>query len=268
MRSIIIDCGSNLGQGYEKFRDQLNLDKNARVEVYMFEPNINCYKILCEKYSNNSEIQIYNKAVWDKQEDRILNVERTKAWSESNGLEGEIGGSSNILQEEFIRPPYIKDEYMSEWPPKYKQTASCINLSKYIKDNFNITDNIYLKLDIEGAEFRVLEKLVKDDTISYLNTLAVEWHDELIKDYTEDILKKLFNKITQKLKNLGGDTTITKKPSWEKIPYQTYRMFAWLVGQQTGDWELMSEFDPELGFSEKKFVDSMYKYKIKYIHWD
>ena len=268
MKAIILDCGSNLGQGYEKFRDQLNLHKDTYVEVHMFEPNVNCYKVLCEKYSGNNEIQIYNKAVWDKEEERILNVEWSPPWAESEGMQGKIGGSSNILHEKFIKPSYIKDENMSEWPPKYKQTVSCIDLSKCIKDNFNITDNIYLKLDIEGAEFRVLEKLVKDDTISYLNTLAVEWHDELIKDYTKDIIKEIKNKLTQKTNEFKGLEVIMEESVFNKIPGQVYRNTAWSIGDKTGDWELVPGYDPELGFNEKEFVNSMHKYKIKYFPWN
>jgi FkbM family methyltransferase len=270
VKNIILDCGSNLGQGYEKFREILNLN-DTYVRVYMFEPNVNCYDILCEKYSDNNEIQIYNKAIWDKKEERILNVERTGPWKESEGRQGEIGGSSNILQEDFIKPRYIKDEYMSEWPPKYKQTASCIDLSKCIKDNFDITDNIHLKLDIEGAEFRVLEKLIKDDTISYLNTLAIEWHDEMIKVYTKDTVTKYKEKIKQKLKEYGANidwlTTGENDPIHD-IPGQMYRLLTWHIGCKFGDWELVPGFDPDLGFNEKEFVKCMYKYKIRYMDWD
>ena len=266
MKAIIIDCGSNLGQGYEKFKKNLNLDENVHVEVYMFEPNVNCYKILCEKYSNNNQIQIYNKAVWDKEEERTLNVEWSPPWKESEGLQGEIGGSSNILQKMFKKPPYIKDEYMSEWPPKYKQTTSCIDLSKCIKENFNITDNIHLKLDIEGAEFRVLEKLVKDDTISYLNTLAVEWHDEIIKTYKTN-MKRLEN-LKQKASEFGINIQMQEENIYNQVPGQLSRDIAWLIGTETGNWELIPGYDPDLGFNEREFVNSMHKYKIKYFPWD
>tara|TARA_R110002020_G_scaffold79078_1_gene198391 strand:+ start:3304 stop:4116 length:813 start_codon:yes stop_codon:yes gene_type:complete len=270
MKAIIIDCGANLGQGYERFKNLLNLNENVDIEVYMFEPNINCYKILCEKYSDNKQITIYNKAVWNKEEERILNVEWSPSWEESEEQQGEIGGSSNILHEKFIKPSYIEDEYMSEWPPKYKQTVSCINLSKFILENFNLTDNIHLKLDIEGAEFAVLEKLVKDDTISYLDTLAVEWHDELIKKFNKNTVKKNIDKIYAKAKELG--VNITPQDSTERalnnIPGQIYRTLSWYIGTLTNNWDLIPGYDLELGFNEKEFVNSMYKYKINYKQWD
>ena len=52
-----------------------------------------------------------------------------------------------------------------------------IDLSKFIIDNFNITDYIILKLDVEGAEYAILEKMIKDRSIEYINELYVEFHD-------------------------------------------------------------------------------------------
>ena len=39
-----------------------------------------------------------------------------------------------------------------------------------------------LQMDIEGAEYNVLEKMIEDGSIDYINTLFVEWHDYQMKN--------------------------------------------------------------------------------------
>ena len=55
--------------------------------------------------------------------------------------------------------------------------VECIDFSAWMKDNLSPDDNIILKMDIEGSEFRVLPKMIDDDTMDYVNALIVEWHD-------------------------------------------------------------------------------------------
>lgn len=173
MSNIFLDCGSNLGRGYTKLAAHFNI-KDTKHEVHMFEPNIVCYKQLQERFSG---FTIHNKAVWNKNEKRILNIE----WCPNeNGL---VGGATNIIQDNFIMPGYIKEEYMHEWPPKYKEEVECIDLSLYIKEHCKKEDKIILKLDIEGAELEVLDKLIEDSTIDYLNACVVEWHFHMRKHF-------------------------------------------------------------------------------------
>ena len=48
MSKLFLDCGSNLGQGYEFFSSIYGSD----CTYHLFEPNIKCYNILVEKYKN------------------------------------------------------------------------------------------------------------------------------------------------------------------------------------------------------------------------
>ena len=36
---------------------------------------------------------------------------------------------------------------------------------------------IYCKMDIEGAEFSVLRKMIKDESIKKIKKIWIEWHD-------------------------------------------------------------------------------------------
>lgn len=177
IKTIFIDCGSNLGQGYTNLTNILQLEND---EVYMFEPSKYCYEKLIEKYSNNSSIHLNQKAVWNKNEKRILNIEFCPI------EDGFYGGATNILMENFK----ILDRdipLMDEWPPKEFDVVECIDLSQFILENIDLNQNIILKIDIEGAEYEVIDKLIEDDTLKYINTIAVEWHPDMRKDNCKDI---------------------------------------------------------------------------------
>ncbi len=57
----------------------------------------------------------------------------------------------------------------------------CFDLSRWIRDSFELTDEIILKLDVEGAEYAILDKLIRDGTIKYVNILCGELHDMKIE---------------------------------------------------------------------------------------
>ena len=55
--------------------------------------------------------------------------------------------------------------------------------------------NIYCSMDIEGAEFVVLAKMIADETISKINVLDIEFHHRFMSDYTEDDAAKLISQL-------------------------------------------------------------------------
>ena len=179
MKYVFIDGGSNTGQGYEQISKLFTTD----FEVHMFEPNPYCYEILLNKYP---EKIINNKALWNKSCKRKLKIEYCPNEKQLTG------GATNILEENFIKPDYILDEYISN----EKIEVDCVSLVDYIKKNINISDYIVLKLDIEGAEFEVLDDLIENHLIEYINLIIIEWHEKMRSDnnkpreYYLDLFKK------------------------------------------------------------------------------
>jgi hypothetical protein len=51
-----------------------------------------------------------------------------------------------------------------------------VKLSRWLRDNTTIFDYVILKLDVEGAEYNILEKMIRDRTIRRINHLFIEWH--------------------------------------------------------------------------------------------
>jgi FkbM family methyltransferase len=167
MQQVLIDCGSNLGQGFEKLSKELDID--SKWNIYMFEPNKRCVDSLKNKYRGIENIHIVEKAVWTKKEKRMLVGEYLPASKEW------VGEASNIIGEDYVPPDYIEPAYLMPL-----ELIDCINFSKFLSTFIN--KKIFLKFDIEGAEFDVLDKMIEDETILLIDTIYVEFHNQLIKD--------------------------------------------------------------------------------------
>ncbi len=174
--NILLDCGANIGQGFERLKGLLNIDSSW--DVYMFEPNPECIPFLRAKYKHN----IINKAVGiDNKRKKFTTefCEVAKNWT---------GGASHIIGSDWVKPSYIKDKNL-----KNGQYVECIDLSRFI---FTIMENpewdidsskIFLKLDIEGMEFPILDKMIKQGNLVYIDSIFVEWHERLLnQDVSRD----------------------------------------------------------------------------------
>ena len=78
------------------------------------------------------------------------------------------------------------------------RTVECIDFSKWIKDNFSPDDHIIIKMDIEGAEFEILTKMLEDKTIHYADIMFVEYHYARREG---EVTKSEFLSLREKLKN-------------------------------------------------------------------
>jgi len=54
------------------------------------------------------------------------------------------------------------------------------DLSAWIAQAFEPADEVVLKLNVEGAEYAVLEKMIRDGTILRIGRLYVDWHGQWI----------------------------------------------------------------------------------------
>jgi hypothetical protein len=74
---------------------------------------------------------------------------------------------------------------------------------------------IYLKLDIEGEEFNVLDDLLKTKVYKYLNKLFVEWHDNKLKGKNYSVCKnrliRQYDEVGLKIKEFQPGKRIQNK---------------------------------------------------------
>jgi FkbM family methyltransferase len=171
MNKYFIDCGAHCGESILMARHKFG----QYITTISFEPIPYFASELQKIYENNENTHIVNAAVW-------INDDVKKFY-----ISTEITDGSSLLGEKIND---VKDENVYINIP-------CVDLSTWIKDNFTEDDYVILKLDIEGAEYEVLNKMIEDGSIKLIKELWGEWHENSINDEKIDILS---NKIKTYLK--------------------------------------------------------------------
>ena len=170
---VLIDCGSNLGQGYEDLKQKLGI--NSDWKIFMFEPNHSCYKKLILKYQNKN-FKIFNKAVHSSNEIVRLFIPKNDEYSVSSTVYNEFHNS----------------KYNQVWD-NYTEVEST-DLIELIT-SLDFSDDIFLKLDIEGSEYDLLEKLIQNNILVKIKKLYVEFHNQyvsekILEQYNLDLRKQ------------------------------------------------------------------------------
>ena len=187
------DCGTHLFQGFNQIAKLNSIDKNW--DCYCFEANPSTYDQSSEKYSEligqGFNIKHFNKAVSNSNSKVRVNGVKAEYYDES-----EVGTftsqASNTLAN---RPEYCNDRELIY--DSSDNLVESIDFSEYIKSVCEPGDYIVVKLDIEGSEFDVLDKLIADGTIDYINKIYIEFHPHFFENrdfYNQKIeeYKKIF----------------------------------------------------------------------------
>jgi FkbM family methyltransferase len=164
VNNIFLDCGFHLGEGLLQFIDILNIAYEDWL-VYTFEANPFCEmsKKLC-KFTHIKAIPC-EAAVWINDGETLFNCENQNASNspKNNSTHINDGWGSAISDlnsvHTFSTQVFVKTMDFSKFVNKLK------------------AENIFCKMDIEGAEFPVLRKMINDCTISKIKKIWVEWHD-------------------------------------------------------------------------------------------
>lgn len=184
MKKVFLDCGTNLGQGLLQFIDKKIV--NETFDIHCFEPNpyamnYTKHRLSQEKFKDYS-FTFNDVAIWTEKCRKKLTIESFEGeyicqhTGEHLGHDLKAGGATNIMESEWSKPHYIQDSDLD-----MSLEIDCINFSEYLKNNFQDDDYIICKMDIEGAEYEVLGKLIDDNTIDLIDEIYVEWHNHLLK---------------------------------------------------------------------------------------
>ena len=165
MNKYFIDCGAHCGESILTAKQKFGIN----TIVISFEPIPGLAKQLQEIYKDNPTVNIQNSAVWIN--DSVRKFYLSEEYTDGSSL---LTSLNNLKEEHYVKIP-------------------CFDLSSWIKNTFTPNDYIILKLDIEGAEYEVLNKLIEDGTINMINEFWGEWHDMKIDDeYTLNLSKKVY----------------------------------------------------------------------------
>jgi FkbM family methyltransferase len=144
LRKVFIDCGAYDGASVRKFKSET--PDFEEWEVYSFEADKTCWpEWPCEG------VEVIKKAVWIEDGTIEFNVPGVKTAS-----------SSIVRWNGQVKPDVVE----------------CIDLSKWIMEEFDEDDHIFLKLDVEGAEYEILRKMINDGSMDYIDRLNGEFHNK------------------------------------------------------------------------------------------
>lgn len=164
MSRIFLDVGSNVGQTIE-----LLLQPRFRVDrIIGFEPSPICCDILKRKFKSTENVQIIESGLWSETCEMDLHNE------------GSVGGT-------------VHSDYQTTCSPEPRVTkCSFIKASDWFKENVSEDDEVFLKLNCEGSECRVIMDLL--DSGEYRKVKAVLIDFDVRKSPTaksqEDELRK------------------------------------------------------------------------------
>lgn len=185
---IFLDCGTNLGQGLKEFQQKFNMINQPGWKIYCFEPNPDIK--LGSLFPNATNIQYIQKAIW-KENTQLEFRMQGRTMDDLKGL-----GSKLEIVDKKYNPSNCKFKI---------QQVEALDLSEFIVDLINKDSNveIYMKMDIEGAEFEVLQHLIEHDTIKYIKEIFCECHGRFrfpLEKQNQPDIKKQIQEIENNLK--------------------------------------------------------------------
>ncbi len=178
---VIVDCGANIGLATIYFKY-----KFPDAKVLCFEPDKETFQLLKKNIEDNQlkDIELHNVALSDKKE-------QLKFFSFNDFK----GGPGNTIDPQFVNFNNVK-EYIIPAEP----------LSSFKLDKIDI-----LKIDVEGAERRIIQDLSKNNMLDKVDIIHLEYH------YNFDTKENRLSEILAHLENsrfhflINPDTLIEDK---------------------------------------------------------
>jgi len=164
-RKIFIDCGFFLGNAIKDFKS--TTEYSPDFIYYGFDPIMNLEETK-KKWPN---VTLDNKAIW-------INDGEIDFYT-SNRHGGRANGA------------YHNKRASREKIMKVK----CFDFSTWLKNNFDDNDYIILKMDIEGGEYEVVPKMIKDATIDLIDLFYLEWHGSRMRDANNEKCIKIMGEL-------------------------------------------------------------------------
>lgn len=152
---VFIDCGAYKGKSLNlALQKYKNFDK-----FYAFEPCQGNFKALYDRFGKVNNVILLNEAIDIKSsKDAKLFLSSQGTWSHSL-----------FHTKKFCR----KDKF---------EIVESIDFSKFILENFKISDYIIVNFNIEGKEYDILEKMISNGSIKYIKRIFADWHYGKIKE--------------------------------------------------------------------------------------
>jgi FkbM family methyltransferase len=181
--ALIIDCGFNQGIVADKLLSRL---KNFSFIGFEVQQNIKKFSDNIKKKYPDRKIDVIYSALSDV--DGVVEYFEPVKWGKNYK-----GGTTTVSKKKSMSIDYSN--------PKL---APGIDFSTWLLESIPTDCFVFLKMDIEGAEYKVISKLLETKSIDKINVMAVEWH---AKKFPEPKRSK-FRQIERRLKEYSKSNKI------------------------------------------------------------
>lgn len=147
MSRIFLDVGSNTGQTI-----YLILQKKFKMDyIYGFEPSPLCCKILENKFQDNPRVSVIGIGLFSETCEMILYNE------------GSQGGT-------------VHSDYQTTCSPELRETkCQFVRASEWFKNNIHEGDEVFLKLNCEGAECDIMIDLIDSGEYEKVRATLIDY---------------------------------------------------------------------------------------------
>lgn len=187
---LFVDCGANIGQSYSYFKSFFSPEHFA---VILIEPNPNCMKILRDKFDDIESIAFIESAAWVKKD----KLKFFGLVEDARGLTS--AGGSIIAHHNNSRYPADVSAAIE---------VDTFSFSEFLAGQHQKYGCIIVKMDIESAEYRVLQDLLEKNTITYIDHLIIEFHSSYFLEPDKSQYLALEEALIRKIKSLGVGLSI------------------------------------------------------------
>jgi len=200
MKKIFIDCGFHHGEGLRHFIKTLKMDETWH--IITFEPNPACNMLqrlmkIMEEFPKITLIDGNEQAVWTNNGELLFQQEnhfKSESGSPVDGQSMIDGWASQIA--------FLSQSVKGLEPPI---TVQCVDFSAFVESVSlrrkllpeSHKPEIFIKMDIEGAEFSVLRKMLADENLQYVKKMWVEFHERFVPGETFQTKKQLIAELSQ-----------------------------------------------------------------------
>ena len=172
---IVLDCGANVGDITSKFA-------RSGATVYAFEPNKLCFGIITKRFALMPHVHCLNNGIMDR--NCQLNLATPEPHAGFDALDTTVAASFKV---EGLK----SDDYQIK-----QESVKCLDADHFIR---SIGKRVRLmKIDIEGAEIEVINRLIDTNAIDLIDHLVVETHEKQMPHLLEKT-----NALRNRINNLG-----------------------------------------------------------------
>lgn len=173
-RDVYIDLGANVGETISSFAE-----KNPEAIIYGFEPNPKLAQHLRTRFQG-TRVMIFEKAAW------IL--DGIRKFYLGHDL------SSTLIDGKRSMPDYPEFEisYQSHI------LVETIDLSRWLLETFTDNARITMKIDVEGSEYRLLQRMLDTDAINLVETIYCEFHYDRFPDISAETHERIKSQVSQR----------------------------------------------------------------------